>query len=252
MSSTAIPVQSSAVQYINDKHQHRNYYHSLLHSLEEHAYHLAHSHPSRQSFFPRFDLEERDDTYELYGDLPGCQKEDIMIHAIDDQNIEIEGCTKANPLAAGKSSTLDLQTRHSQHPEEQLVDVNETTKWPHLAEPGAEAAIAPQLESGPVTIETPSAPATSQQVGHGVAGNTKFESGEKESQPKVRYVFQERLVGKFQRNIHFPKYVETSKVMGELHDGILYISIPKDKEKAMIERKPLEVQWSSAYSWGMY
>lgn len=63
---------------------------------------------TQRQFVPRFDLEEHEDRYEIYGELPGVRKENINVEANDDRNIVIKGWLKrmATKPAEGKEPHL--------------------------------------------------------------------------------------------------------------------------------------------------
>jgi len=86
---------------------------SLLRILEEYA-HRKHAAP----FVPRFDLEEHETTYELYGEFPGVKPNDITVSAINDHSLEIRGVIK--PRSAPGIETEEVESvEHSitvQHP----------------------------------------------------------------------------------------------------------------------------------------
>jgi HSP20 family molecular chaperone IbpA len=72
-------------------------------------------------FVPRFDLEQHEHTYELYGELPGFLQENIVIKANDDRNLQISGWAACRP----RTSTAAQST--TQEKTEDKDEINEVT-----------------------------------------------------------------------------------------------------------------------------
>lgn len=73
----------------------------ILNYLDEFDRHFSRRHRFVNCFIPRFDLEEDQHNYYLYGDIPGASVEDITVEAHDNHTLEIYGKTnRAGPQRA--------------------------------------------------------------------------------------------------------------------------------------------------------
>jgi HSP20 family molecular chaperone IbpA len=73
----------------------------ILNYLDEFDRHFSRRHRFVNCFIPRFDLEEDQHNYYLYGDIPGASVEDITVEAHDNHTLEIYGKTnRAGPHRA--------------------------------------------------------------------------------------------------------------------------------------------------------
>jgi len=242
-------VDSSSTQENNHPQaQHPNYT-TVFHFLDEAVHHLAFSKIKPHCFYPRFDVEETEVQYELFGDLPGCKREDIQIHDVHGYGIEIEGLTTRLPHMEGNEPKIP-----------EIVEAKEEEKktvWPDMAEPGMQAA-AEGRAAIPETTTVSNLPEPTEVEPAKAKHHERHESqnGVTKQLPVTypRTLFHERLVGNFRRTIRFPEPVDTAKVEAELKDGILRIRVPKDLAKIAElekERKRIEVAWADASLWGI-
>ena len=76
---------------------------------------LGHLNETHHQFVPRFDLEEHEDRYEIYGELPGIRKENLNVEANDDRNIQISGwLTRAASIPAEEAPPEGQSEEQSQ------------------------------------------------------------------------------------------------------------------------------------------
>jgi HSP20 family molecular chaperone IbpA len=157
-------------------------------------------------FQPRFDVRELEDHFELHGELPGLDKENIKIEFADPQTMVISGRVERSYQAGTPPSGLvEGAEMHGA-----ITEKGEEQKKPHKAT---------------VEEETPSSsPETSAEV---VQSEKK-----KAAKDGAKYWVSERSIGEFSRTFSFPGHVDQMGVKASLKDGILTVMVPKAKKPA--------------------
>ncbi|KAL2108781.1 hypothetical protein VUR80DRAFT_3377 [Thermomyces stellatus] len=151
------------------------------------------------SFQPKFDVRETEDNYELHGELPGINKNDVHIEFSDPQTMVIRGRVERSytsgtpPAAIGQKKTEaiteggeDASKRHQATVEDENEEFTEVT---------------------PVSSR-----------------------GEKKTKDTAKYWVSERSIGEFSRSFSFPGRVDADNVSASLRDGILNVVVPKMKK----------------------
>lgn len=173
---------------------------------------------SLRSFQPRFDVKESKDTYELHGELPGIDQNDINIEFTDAQTLSIKGRTehvreegqRPSGLLEGESEKPRITAGgesngyHKATVEDETSGVNQTE-----ATKATEAAEAPKERN---------------------ESNEVAQQQQHQQQPKSegsRYWVSERSVGQFARSFSFPDRIDQENVRASLKNGILSIVVPK-------------------------
>jgi HSP20 family molecular chaperone IbpA len=229
-----------------------------LRFLDEFAKHLSSRRSSyasedlRHHLVPRFDLEEHEQSYELYGELPGFGKDHIVIEANDDRNIQISGWI---PRRHHDSSGLSADATPGTDATDPFVKVqhHDVPAGPHqptmerfgeVLNPHHEPL--PASSDSPVTSHSlatpdPSTAADPPKPAHEAKPETarfgdalnphaafvhRPKDGAKEK-PKVRYLVAERRFGQFHRVFHFPSPIKKDEVQARMHNGILHVTAPK-------------------------
>jgi len=151
----------------------------------------------KRIFRARFDVRENNDGYEVEGELPGFEQENI-------------GATLAEPEADEHS---DTSSHKSYQPtvEDDFEDLGAETSStvsasssPAPTEPkGKEKAVEP--------VQQTSTPAPQQQ----------------QQQPRDQELLSERVYGSFERNFRFPERIDAEGVRASLKNGVLSIKVPK-------------------------
>lgn len=163
--------------------------------------------PSRQgnnqrsrlpTFSPRFDVKEVETGYELHGEIPGANKENISIEFTEPQTIVISGRTE----------------RHytSGTPPAGLIEGGDNNNGNN---------------SHKATVEDEDAEKTKEK-GQQVAKSAKEQQ---EQKPKEKFWVSERSVGEFSRTFSFPTPVDQEAVSANFKDGILSVTVPKAQKK---------------------
>ena len=159
-------------------------------------------------------MREEAAVYQLQGELPGFNKQDLSLEIVDDRTLVIRGrteSTKTNETAEAaeavsvvehddaKDSVSEKSASSYQKPsaeeEEEYVDAgaeSEAAKTP----PTATAEVAPAAET------------------------------KKAAEPS-KYWLNERSVGEFERRFNFPGRIELNNVKASLENGILSVAVPK-------------------------
>jgi len=195
---------------------------STLRFLDDYARHIyerGRHHQSYRHFVPRFDLEQHEDTYELYGELPGFRREDILIEAHDDHNIQVSGSISRltpEPAATNESKESPKDAPNGEEPKT-THESTSSTKVP------------------PPTSDTIDKTTTAQErylnarFGDVLDPHAKFVHGKDEPEatgamPEVRRLIAERHPSEFHRVFHFPTPIKKDEVTATMQDGILHIS----------------------------
>lgn len=156
---------------------------------------------------PKFDVREVESAYELFGELPGVNKEAVYIEFSDPQTLLIRGRSERT-YTAGTSPTQSTK--------------NVTDK--------AEEATSSRRNSYKATVEDE---ASERESGYEVvttSEDNKKKSEEKKPVDKAKYWLTERSIGEFSRSFHFPTLVDHEAVSASFRNGILSIVVPKAKK----------------------
>jgi HSP20 family molecular chaperone IbpA len=217
---------------------------AALRFLEDYAKHVherGHQHQVYHNFVPRFDLEQHGDAYELYGELPGFRREDIIIEAHDDRNLQVSGSvslltTRPPPPSESKGS------KDVTDPSAKAQDQNAPKEACNGEEPKSTQEPAPAAEAPEPTVNPLEAITTRQErylnarfgdVLNPTSGFDNFNSTEAspeakdDEKSKVRRLISERHPSSFHRAFHFPTPIRKDEVTATMRDGILRIRAPR-------------------------
>jgi len=156
------------------------------------------------TFQPKFDVRETDNAYELHGELPGLERDQINIEFTDPQTLVIRGRTERSYTAGT--------------PPAGLVEGGEQQQSAGaITEKGEEHA--------------PATPKDNESNGNGgEVANTQANTQVKTKPPFEKYWVQERSVGEFARTFSFPSRVDQEAVSASLNSGVLSLVVPKAKK----------------------
>jgi len=152
-----------------------------------------------KTFSPKFDVKEVSDAYELHGELPGIEQDNVQIEFTDAQTLTVKGRTE-------RSFT-------SGTPPAGLVESSKTAG--KITEGGETHAHKATVEDEDAS-EKPSTEVT--------------KAEQKDEEPKAKYWVSERSVGEFSRSFSFPVRVDQDAVRASMKNGILSIVVPKAKK----------------------
>ena len=167
-----------------------------------------------RAFQPRFDVREGKEVYELKGELPGIDQNDIAIEFNDAQTLSIRGHTERSE-------------EHGRHPAA-IEDTNHQASITQTDNNSSGYQRASVQDETTTTGATPDVASESA----GQASPTSTEAGsevvqQKPQKPDHKYWLSERSVGDFSRTFNFPARVDQENVRASLKDGILSIVVPK-------------------------
>lgn len=157
-----------------------------------------------QTWTPKFDVRETETAYELHGELPGLERDQINIEFSDEQTIVIRGrverhYSSGTPLAASKGAIEgDSHAPHKPTVEDESQE--------HVAD----SQVATKSDNTQVNKHVP---------------------------PRAKFWVQERSVGEFQRIFSFPSRIDLDGVTAGLANGILSVKVPKQVKNTGQKRR---------------
>lgn len=157
-----------------------------------------------RSFTPKFDVQELKDAYELHGEFPGIEQENIHIEWSDANTLTISG-RHETVREEGTKPQAAIEGAQSSDPE------NHYHK-PTVEEEGADGSTSTPVETQ-VTKKHPA----------------EQELAKSTDENGSRYWVSERSVGEFHRSFAFPARIDQDAVKASLKNGILSIVVPKAK-----------------------
>lgn len=214
---------------------------SLLHLFNNFAHHLSSHH-----YYPRFDIEEHEQSYELYGDLPGVQQTSLKIETTNDHTIEISGTTLhhhevESPLASGGGQTE--VTHHEaaaklsdSHP----TSVQPDTEFVANGKPAAPGSNGNQAELLKDVLD--GGELTKTHGHHPDQYHTGKPTVAKET--KVKHLMTERQHGEFHRIFTFSNSIKEKEVKAKYENGILHVTVPKGPAPV---KNNISVYWGSIF-----
>ena len=208
-------------------------------------------HIATPSFQPRFDVREQDGVYELKGELPGFDAQQIEILFTDSQTLVIRSRTEQNPPSnapvqatptVAPESAIEAARSEAEvsstAPDSTLLDQSPTKTGPdadalstHSTSSYQKATVededfVPKQDSVASSTNGNATPTESTVDDTPTQVNSSTISSEK-TQPGPQYWLAERSVGSFQRVFQFSNKLEHDSVKASLKNGILSITVPK-------------------------
>ncbi|KAM3546895.1 hypothetical protein ARSEF1564_000208 [Beauveria bassiana] len=164
---------------------------------------------------PKFDVRETADAYELHGELPGLNKNDVSVEFTEPQTLVVRG--KVERTYATGTSPNNNQKAVEAAAEEAAPAPS------HKATVSDEDDASIQEENGSEVASEPS---------NTVARNNNNNNNNTvaASTDKAKYWLTERSIGEFARSFSFPSRVDQNGVTAGFQDGILSIIVPKAKK----------------------
>ncbi|MBO0343587.1 Hsp20/alpha crystallin family protein [Muricauda lutimaris] len=165
------------------------------------------------TFTPKFDVKETENAYELHGELPGIDRENVHLEFTEPQSLTVRGKVERS-YSAGEppAGLLEESPAHS-----------------GAIESGDKGSPKPH----PVTVEDA--------ADDGTVAKTNSRQNDKDQQqvqqhkqqpqkPAAKYWVSERSIGEFSRTFSFPSRVDSDAVSASLNNGILTVTVPKAKK----------------------
>ncbi|KAI1659866.1 HSP20-like chaperone [Daldinia decipiens] len=170
----------------------------------QHARHLP-------TFTPKFDLKETENNYELHGELPGIEKDQVHIEFTDQQTIVVRG--RVERTYTSGTPPAGLLEKGQDESKGAIADAPKEQHHEKAPKPTVEDA----PEDGNITTTV-------------AETNKNKAAAEQPKQPQHRFWVSERSVGEFSRTFQFPSRVDTDNVSASLNNGILSVVVPKAKK----------------------
>jgi len=152
---------------------------------------------------PKFDIRETGNAYELHGELPGLNKQDVHIEFTDPQTLVVRGRVERNYPAGTSPADFSEDGNAEQRRNSRQATVED--------EADAESERAVQQEHDDPDEVAPTA-------------------GTQQPIDKAKYWLTERSIGEFTRSFSFPTRLEQDEVAASLKDGVLSLTVPKAKK----------------------
>jgi HSP20 family protein len=163
------------------------------------------------SFTPRFDVAEIETAYELYGELPGIEQNQIEIEFTDAQTLVIKGKTERNAHATPASQPEEVK--------EKEVDTGSEKSYSATVEDEYDETDAPIATPATTTADT--------------VANERATAADTQT-PKPKYWISERKVGEFARSFSFAQRIDQDGVQASLKNGILTVVVPKSQKTGKV------------------
>jgi len=187
--------------------------------------------PRVSTFNPRFDVRETEHTYELHGELPGLERENVTIEFTQPQTIVIHGRVERSYAPESTKTTNEPVAESTTPAEPQTTEPTDAEKRRHSHQATVEDD--PEEPSTPASSR-PASPWT--EVAEPANAVTKEVAkpapAETEPQDQSRYWRWERSVGEFSRSFSFAARVDHDAVTASFNNGILSVTVPKAKNVA--------------------
>ncbi|KAL1835983.1 hypothetical protein VTJ49DRAFT_5740 [Mycothermus thermophilus] len=192
------------------------------------------------TFRPNFDVRETETAYELYGELPGLDRENVSIEFTEPQTMVISGRVERNYSSATPAlPAIDTTAAAAVSDSESTIStddegftpidkprrssyqatVEDDPEEPAEPTPATSPATSPKVAPADVTMASPEPEPQTREV-----------APVKTVQPQAsesRVLLTERAVGEFSRAFTFPARVEYDGVTASLSNGILRVEVPK-------------------------
>jgi len=161
-----------------------------------------------KTFTPKFDVAETATSYQLYGELPGVEQQDVEIEFTDRQTLTVRGrrerpspvVAPTTPSSEEKGKAIESDTAsHKATVEDEFEEIN-----------GSEASSESTAQNTEVTT---------------AAAETKAVEEPKAPQPK--FWVHERGAGSFSRSFEFSEGIDQAGVQASMKNGVLSIVVPK-------------------------
>ncbi len=207
---------------------------SLLNGLDQYSCEVqqptrTHQRHHVRAFNPRFDVRETETDYELHGELPGVDRDNIQIEFTDPQTLVVRGrVERSYTRGSSADAQADDNKEQSAPATVEQAPVEPTPVPSHKAtveDAVDEDANVEQSSEQATPATTPSTP-----VAEPVKPQEQQPQPQQPKAPADKYWFSERSVGQFSRTFKFSSRVDQDGVVANLNNGILTVAVPKAKK----------------------
>jgi HSP20 family molecular chaperone IbpA len=220
----------------------------LVSELDREARRAAHKQRQqrKRQFRASFDVKEHKERYEIEGDVPGFEQQNISIEVTDEHTLKISGDTEQRvEQPVSEQQTTDAQTEQTEQMEGLTLNEPEASQDEKHGDSDTESRTSYQAtveddfeDLGAEAVSRSSTPAEPKGKEKAVEGSVPVESTvQKQAQPEVpaqqqqepefREWLSERVQGSFERTFQFPERIDMANVKASLKNGVLSLSVPK-------------------------
>lgn len=160
-----------------------------------------------RTFTPRFDVTEVAEAYELFGEVPGLEQQDLSIEFSDAQTLVVKGKTERGSNAKPAAEPT------------QQTESNDTS-----SEKSHNPTVEDEYDEADTPLATPASTATA------TATETPAAEQKQPETPKPKYWVAERRVGSFERSFSFSQRIEQDSVQASLKNGVVHVVVPKSQK----------------------
>ncbi|KAJ4289985.1 hypothetical protein N0V88_006786 [Collariella sp. IMI 366227] len=182
------------------------------------------------TFNPRFDVRETEHTYELHGELPGLNKENVNIEFTEPQTIVIRG--RVERSYSTEADNTNNTAIESTTPTEPAAETEKEAEKPRRNSHQATVEDDPEDENTPSSSRATSPRPEAAKPATQEVAKTKTQT-RIQHQPGPKYWLSERSIGEFTRSFSFPARVDHDGVTASLENGILSVTVPKTRQMAV-------------------
>ena len=194
-------------------------------------------------FNARFDVRENTESYQVEGEVPGFEQENIEIEFTDENTLKISGSMerKAEPQTQSEIKKMEVESSASRTPhstqttaEDQSDGKSETSSMKSYqatveddfedlgAESETMSSVSSTSNGKEKATEEPELPQTT------VTQQSQAKVAAPQQQPTTNHhLVSERSYGSFTRTFNFPARVDVVNVRASLKNGLLSINVPK-------------------------
>ncbi|KAM0396934.1 hypothetical protein HYE67_001681 [Fusarium culmorum] len=171
---------------------------------------------------PRFEAHETEDSFVLYGELPGLNKENVTVEFPEPRKLVVSGKVERFTDAPKPAETTTEQTAPAPAVESDNEDTQSRSSYQATVEDDVddEFEVLSHTSQKSETVSQPQPETPSQ----------KGQKGQKAAVKQPEQPEEPRRAGytkEFSRYFTFPTYINHEAVTAELKDGLLTIIVPK-------------------------
>ncbi|KAF2204696.1 HSP20-like chaperone [Delitschia confertaspora ATCC 74209] len=198
----------------------------------------------QRSFNARFDVRENQEGYQVYGDVPGFEQENIDIEISDEHTLKISGSTekRAQPQIEVQPETEKMEVEVSSTEAPQTVENSEESRSETSSVKSYQPTVEDDFEdlgAHSDTVTTPASFTISKGEEKATEEPKSTDTAVIQSQPERQAPVQqqqkyqdrswisERSFGSFTRTFRFPARIDSANVRASLRNGVLSVTVPK-------------------------
>lgn len=205
----------------------------ILAEVEREARRAAHAQRQQRKriFRARFDVRESGNGYEVEGELPGFEQENISIEVTDEHTLKVAGKQAERKVESQATEALSQKLEGATLNEAEKEGDNHSDTSSHKSyQPTVEEDYEDLGAETSSTVSGGSAPSESKGQEKAVEAaqqKAPTPAPQESQQPQDQNLLSERQYGSFERNFQFPDRIDAAGVRASLRNGVLSINVPK-------------------------